>query len=222
MFSTAKKNVGLLFGALVLLSGVSVSAQGQNPNLSPERTTLDIPAGNQYDFAQAKNVEGKEPATALGTALAATILPTGLGLLFRQVGGDNQAIRTTGNILGTYGLTAGPSMGNLYADDFLRGGLGILSRLGGSAMISYGLNEDLTRFFTNPYNLDKKKDDHDTLLGAGLVLFAGSAIYNIITSGASARAYNDRFSVRRGVEVETSPGLDPVNNRPVIRGRIHF
>lgn len=151
-------------------------------------------------------------------AIAGTLIPIATGmsttLLF-----DNDTIETTGSLMAVYGLVIGPSMGNFYARDYLRGMLGVAARLGGGYLML-----DATRELAGDDVADALGWDHSSvkftdtkiLIGAGLIL--GSAIYNIVSSKASVHRYNKK----KGYILGVVPGVFDDTIVPMITASVQF
>lgn len=133
----------------------------------------------------------KNGPEARSRAVTATVLPVITGISATKFF-KNKTLKTVGASLAIYGLVMGPSAGNFYAEDYLRGGLGVAARAG----IGYFMLLDATRELMGKDVAESVGWDHkdveltDTrvLIGAGV--FLGSMIYNVLSSKASAREYN--------------------------------
>ena len=145
----------------------------------------------------------KSVSEARNRALTNTILPLVTGITAAKVfKGDK--MQTAGALLAVYGLVMGPSGGNFYAEDYLRGGLGVAAR----ASMGYFLLLDATRELMGKDvaesltwdNKDVKITDTKVLIGAGV--FLGSMVYNVISSKASANEFNRSRGYRVSVTGE--------------------
>lgn len=133
----------------------------------------------------------KNASEARNRAVTNTILPLVTGITATKVfKGDK--LQTAGSLLAIYGLLMGPSAGNFYAEDYLRGGLGVAARAG----IGYFMLLDATREIMGKEvaesltwdNKDVELTDTNVLIGAGV--FLGSMVYNVISSKASVKEFN--------------------------------
>lgn len=133
----------------------------------------------------------KSPSEARSIAVTNTILPLVTGITATRVF-KGEKLQTAGALLAVYGLVMGPSGGNFYAEDYLRGGLGVVARTG----IGYFLLLDATRELMGKDvaesltwdNKDVELTDTEVLIGAGV--FLGTMVYNVISSKASANEFN--------------------------------
>lgn len=141
-----------------------------------------------------KTHTAKKPTAALAMALGHTLIPIGAGLLLGTAGDSNvegvQLISAVG--LMTYGGLVGPSMGNFYAKDYRRGGLGIAMRVVGTAMVAHSIGKAMS------WGNDDEAEGPapDQWMGtAGSFLVLGSAVWNIFTAASSAEAYNEKHGL---------------------------
>ncbi len=136
----------------------------------------------------------RKPRVAFAMALGHTFIPIGAGLLLMTAGDSNvegvQLISAVG--LMTYGGLVGPSMGNIYAKDYRRGGLGIAMRVVGTAMVAHTIGKAMSCG-----NDDEAEGPApDQWMGtAGSVLVLGSVVWNIFTAASSAEAYNEKHGL---------------------------
>lgn len=104
-----------------------------------------------------------------------------------------------------YGLTIGPSTGNLYARDWKRGGIGAAVR-GASFYLL------IRSAFTCFSSCDEATGDKAAVAGVvGVAGLMGSGIYNLVTMGKSVRAYNRRHKLA----VSVLPQADLVLGHPL-------
>lgn len=133
----------------------------------------------------------KSVSEARNRALTGTVLPVATGVLATKVF-KSETVQTIGASLAVYGLIMGPSTGNFYAEDYLRGSLGAAVRLG----VGYYLLRDATRELMGKQvseslgwdNKDVEITDTRFLIGAGV--FLGSMVYNVLSSKASVKEFN--------------------------------
>lgn len=161
----------------------------------------------------------KSVSEARNRSLTNTILPLVSGLTTVTVFHDNR-IETVGATLAIYGLVMGPSGGNFYAEDYLRGGLGVLARAG----IGYFLLLDATRELMGKEvaesmtwdNKDVNLTDTKVLIGA--TAFLGTMVYNVLSSKASVNEYNRS----KGYTVHLSGENIGGEILPVLSARVNF
>ncbi|MDX1586926.1 MAG: hypothetical protein R3222_09285 [Balneolaceae bacterium] len=189
---------GLLL-AIMLFIGLSDTAMAQ-PELGRSRYLKNV--------SEARN-----------RALTNTILPIVTGITAANVF-ENNTVQTLGSALAIYGLVMGPSGGNFYAEDYLRGGLGVAARAG----IGYFMLLDATRELMGKEvatsmtwdNKEVKLTDTKILIGAGA--FLGTIVYNILSSKASVKEYNSS----RGYQVEMRGEQVGQNVYPALSARVYF
>lgn len=167
-------------------------------------------AQSRFQSQYLKNVDD-----ARSKAVAGTLLPIAVG-----VGAatfiESKTVETSGSILAIYGLMMGPSAGNFYAKDYLRGMLGVAARVGGGFLIL-----DATRELAGDDALgwdDESVSLTDTkiLIGSGLIL--GSAVYNIISAKASVNRYNEK----QGYVIGMVPGVKKGKMFPMLTASVRF
>lgn len=166
--------------------------------------------------------ETKSVTQARGIAATNTLMPIALGVgtvaLF-----DNHKVQTIGAAITIYGLALGPSTGNLYADDYTRGMLGLLVRAAGGYLLQDATSEIFGRKFADALQVDTRDvyiDDTKVIIGGSLVL--GSLVYNFVTAKNSVDEFNAARGSRIKVTVEKPQG--PFSNRyvPVLGASIPF
>ena len=152
----------------------------------------------------------------MSQAVVNTVTPvaTGYGMvkLF-----DSNTMETVGATLAVYGLIVGPSTGNFYANDYLRGGLGTLTRIGAAFLLQNATSEVFGREFADALGVDDKSvslGDADIIVGSTLML--GTIVYNIFTAPVSAREYNRKMGY--AVNIESLRGTG--RSVPVVTARI--
>ncbi|NGP76193.1 hypothetical protein G3570_06090 [Balneolaceae bacterium YR4-1] len=161
----------------------------------------------------------KNVSEARNRALTNTFLPIVTGITAANVF-ENNTIQTLGSALAIYGLVMGPSGGNFYAEDYLRGGLGVAARAG----IGYFMLLDATRELMGKEvaktmtwdNEDVKITDTKILIGTGV--FVGTIVYNIISSKASVNEFNRS----KGYQVELTGEQVGKNIYPALTASVQF
>lgn len=191
-------NIAALLFALFLFAVVPLQAQ-------PE-TGFRIPP------------DARSEDQALRLSLINTVFPFGLGYgavaLF-----DHSTVQTTGAAVAAYGLVVGPSIGNLYANDYLRGGLGALARFGGVLLLKDATRELLGDRFATALGVDDREVSlGDTEVIIGSVLMVGGMAFNYITAPVSAREHNREMGY--AVRLKRIPGTG--RSAPVLTARINF
>jgi hypothetical protein len=161
----------------------------------------------------------KNVSEARNRALTNTILPIITGITAANVI-ENNTVQTLGSALAIYGLVMGPSGGNFYAEDYLRGGLGVAARAG----VGYFLLLDATRELMGRKvaesmtwdNKDVELTDTKVLIGTGVLL--GTIVYNVISSKASVNEFNRS----KGYQVELSGEQVGRDMYPVLSAKVRF
>jgi len=150
-------------------------------------------------------------------AVAGTLVPIALGLGTTWLVDSNTIEKTaSGGII--YGLMIGPSFGNFYAKDYLRGMLGVAARVGGGLLMRDATREIFGDDVADAVGWDDEDvslTDTKILVGGGIVL--GSAIYNIISSKASV----NRFNRKKGYIV-LLPDVRDGKIIPMLSASVHF
>ncbi len=145
----------------------------------------------------------KRPLKALFYSLGCTFVPLGAGYLLALI--EDQTCQTIGGAVGGFGLVVGPSMGNFYAHDGLKGGLGIGMRVIGVGMITAGLWDLIETVIEEGESGSGKYSA--ALITGGTVLVMGSAVWNMVSAPFSARRYNARRNVLGcGIQPVKGPG----------------
>lgn len=161
----------------------------------------------------------KSVSEARNRALTNTVLPLVSGLSAVKLFRDNR-VQTVGATLAIYGLVMGPSGGNFYAEDYLRGGLGVVARAG----IGYFLLLDATRELMGKDvaesmtwdNKDVELTDTRVLIGA--TAFLGTMVYNVLSSKASVNEFNNS----KGYTVQLSGEKVGEEVFPVLSAKVSF
>lgn len=160
----------------------------------------------------------KDVRTARGLAINNTLLPvvTGVGAAYLF---KNETVRKVGASLAIYGLIMGPSSGNFYAEDYLRGGLGAVLRGGSGYMLIDATREIMGDKVADPLGWDDESvslTDTKVLIGAGI--FLSSMVYNVISARASVNGYNHALDYSFGISHQS------IANEvvPLLTARIRF
>lgn len=157
----------------------------------------------------------KSKREALKKALQGTVYPIALGYATTRIFKSN-TLRVTGASLAIYGAIIGPSLGNYYAEDYTRGAVGMVSRALAAWMLKDATKELMGANAADALGWDSKKVSFtDTKILIGSVLMAGSAAYNVITTGVSVSEYNEQ----RGLVLEME-SLPDGSVAPVLTARI--
>lgn len=167
-------------------------------------------------------IEAKTVEQARGLVATNTLMPLAVGIgtvaLF-----ENNTVQTAGAAMALYGLAMGPSTGNLYADDYTRALLGLLTRAAGGYLMADATSEIFGRRFADALNVDNKSVSlTDTKILIGEVLIIGSIIYNFVSARNSVAEYNAAQGQRIRISVEPSEGPFSSNYAPVITGKIYL
>ncbi|KAB2880124.1 hypothetical protein F9K33_06490 [bacterium] len=162
------------------------------------------------------NIPVKSPSKAMKMALGHTLIPIGAGLGLMIIGDSNvEGIRrVSGLTLLTYGGLVGPSMGNFYAKDYTKGGLGIGMRAIGTLMVASSIGKAMA------WGNDDEAEGPapGEMMGTvGVLLVLGSTVWNIMSAPGSANTYNEKHGLS-GVSV----GYDPVSKAGLVSFRITF
>ncbi|MDZ7715521.1 MAG: hypothetical protein U5J95_04845 [Balneolaceae bacterium] len=175
---------------------------------------------SQAEIGQTKR-QLKDVSQARSIAFNNTVTPILLGFAANYLL-DNNTFETAGAYLVIYGIVAGPSGGNFYAEDYLRGGLGVLARMGtGYFLMTDATREILGKDVSRSLDWDDKKvsiEDPEVLIGAGVIL--GTMVYNYISAKASVNEHNSAL----GYNVRLNPNIRQEQGRfvPMISATINF
>lgn len=179
-------------------------------------STVAVHAQPETGFG--RDYRARSGQAALKQSITNTVLSLALGYstvaLF-----ENKTVKTVGASLAVYGLVIGPSTGNFYANDYLRGGLGALTRFGAALLLMDATREISGSEFANALNVDNEEvslDDTQVIVGGALMV--GSMIFNMATAPVSAREYNKEMGYT--VEMQHIPGAGKA--APVLTARFHF
>ena len=155
---------------------------------------------------------------AIRLAMINTVFPVALGygatVLF-----DDQSVQKVGAAVAVYGLVVGPSTGNFYANDYLRGGLGVMARFGGALLLQDATTELFGNKFATVLGVDDREvsfNDTGVLIGGALMV--GGIAFNIATAPLSAREHNR--SMGYAFRMQPIPGTG--RTAPVLAARIRF
>ena len=190
----------LLFCLLFVLSA---------PVFAQSEVSINRPYGDQE----------KTVSKARNIALTNTVVPIGAGITAVALF-DNNTIQKTGAYLALYGIVAGASTGNFYAEDYPRGVIGMGARAAGSILMVNATREVFGQRFSNALNVDDKSvslTDTKMLIGEGLIL--AGFIYNIISLNASVEEYN---SGGRNFSVNITPAVVYDEVAPVLTASLRF
>lgn len=186
------------------LLGVSFSADAQS------EVSISRPFGND---------QRKTVSKARSIALTNTALSIGAGITAVTLF-ENNTIQKTGAYLTLYGIVAGASTGNFYAEDYPRGVIGMGARAVGTILLVDGTREIFGQRFANTLGVDDKKvslTDTKMLIGEGLVL--AGFIYNMISLNASVKEYN---SGGRRLSINVTPAVVNDEVAPVLTASLRF
>ncbi|MEL7834518.1 hypothetical protein [Fodinibius sp. Rm-B-1B1-1] len=189
---------------LLLLFGFSLLVQAQ----SEVGINRPFAGDGQKSVSKARSIALTNTVLSIGTGISAVALF------------DNDNIQKVGAYLTIYGIVAGASTGNFYAEDYPRGVIGMGARAVGSILMIDATSEIFGHRFERTLNIDDKKvslTDTKMLIGEAFIL--GGFIYNLISLKSSVEEYNSggrQFSVNVNSAV--------VNNQvaPVLTAQINF
>ncbi|MBX7152314.1 hypothetical protein K1X84_11770 [bacterium] len=152
----------------------------------------------------------KNPTKAVNLALAHTLIPIGASIALFSIGDSNvedlQLVTATSLLV--YGGLIGPSVGNFYAKDYARGGIGMGLRAAGTLMV-FGHIAASMRYANDDDATGGAPGDGMALVGLGLV--AGSTIWNIFSARNSAETYNQHNGL-----TGLSFGYDPISKKTTV------
>lgn len=179
--------------------------------------SLPIVSSAQPEIGRQRNLISVSEAR--NKALTNTVLPVITGVVVPQVF-KSKTVQTISASLAIYGLVMGPSAGNFYAEDYLRGGLGAAARLSsGYFLLLDATREIMGKQVSESLGWDDKDvqlTDTGVLIGAGV--FIGSMIYNVLSSKASVREYNRSG----GYSFRLSGEQVGENTVPVVAAKLSF
>jgi hypothetical protein len=166
----------------------------------------NYPVDSNFIAADSRNaIEARLKSTdkAILTSIMHTLIPAGIGTIILvgsnpSIFGDEDIWMVSGLFI-SYGALIGPSAGNFYARDAVRGAAGIIMRTGSGFLLSTPNSQ--TRVI-------------------GYAIFFGSAIYNFATCGQSVKKYNERHF--RSMNLSLNPKIDIPGNNFGIKLKIQF
>lgn len=189
---------------LCLLFGISFSADAQS----------EVSINRPFASDQQKTV-----SKARSIALMNTVLSIGTGVTAVALFDDN-TVQKTGSYLALYGIVAGASTGNFYAEDYPRGVIGMGARVVGAILMVDATREVFGHRFANTLNLDNEEvslTDTKMLIGGGFIL--AGFIYNMISLNASVREYN---SGGRNISINITPAVYDDKVTPMLTASLRF
>jgi hypothetical protein len=187
-----------------LLFGITFSADAQS------EVSINRPFGND----QRKTVSKARSISLTNTALSIGAGVTTVALF------DNNTIQKAGAYLALYGVVAGASTGNFYAEDYPRGVIGMGARAVGTLLMVDATREVFGQRFANTLDVDNEEvslTDTKMLIGEGLIL--AGFIYNIISLSASVKEYN---SGGRNFSINITPAIVNDEVAPVLTASLRF
>jgi len=181
--------------------------------------SLQVKAQNHISITANRNEHTKTVSEARTLAFTNTFMPMAVGMgsvaLF-----NNKTVQSIGAVMTVYGIIMGPSTGNFYANDYARGGLGMVTRLVGAYLMKNATSEIFGQRFSNSLNIDNKKvklGDTKILIGAGLVV--GTAIYNFISASKSVKEFNKS---KKRFSLNVTPSVVGKKVSPLLTARVTF
>ncbi len=187
-----------------LLFGISFSADAQ----SEVSINRPFASGQEKTVSKARSIALTNTVISIGTGVTAVALF------------DNNTIQKTGAYLTLYGIVAGASTGNFYAEDYPRGVIGMGARAVGTILMVDATREVFGQRFSNTLNVDNEEvslTDTKMLIGEGLIL--AGFIYNMISLNASVKEYN---SGGRNFSINLSPAVVDDEVAPVLTASFRF
>lgn len=170
----------------------------------------------QSELGRDRNIKNTSEARSIGFTNTMMPVVTGLGSVWLF---DNPTVQKVGSALAMYGLVSGPASANFYAQDYARGMIGILARVGAGLVLKDATNEIFGSDVSNALGWDKKDvalSDTNIMISAGV--FVGSAIYNIIGAKGSVENYNSN----KGFNMAVSPAVHEGEVVPMLGGEVRF
>ena len=115
-------------------------------------------------------------------------------------------------------------MGNFYADDYLRGSLGVATRFGSSILLADAASETLGGNISDPLGVDNDGDVKftDTKILIGSALYLTSTIYSFVSSKNSVEEFNAQFDIGTNIEMPRNSGGGQRTPVPVLSMRFRF
>jgi hypothetical protein len=139
-----------------------------------------------------ENVKLPSENTAFLFSLIGTVVPVGYGILARGVSGGSSGHGNGSLYVAWLGALVGPSLGYIYGG---RAGRGLLGLVGRAAVVIIMAGIMLSNDEAN-----------NTFVGlAGVGLFAGSALFDLISVRKAVRKHNDAARARKGMSVSVAP-----------------
>ncbi|MDZ7659129.1 hypothetical protein [Fodinibius sp.] len=165
-------------------------------------------SGQQKTVSKARSIALTNTVVSIGSGVAAVALF------------DNNTIQKTGAYLTLYGIVAGASTGNFYAEDYPRGVIGMGARAVGTILMLDGTREVFGQRFSNTLGVDNEEvslTDTKMLIGEGLIL--AGFIYNMISLNASVKEHN---SGGRNFSINITPAVVDDEVAPVLTASLRF
>ena len=160
----------------------------------PDAMVPGYPTGGSYEPDSPDHQELKSKKTARIYSVVFTAVPIALSRVASH-GWKLSDQSITSMFLISSGTIFGPAAGSIYADDWSITRNGIISRTASLGLMVGG------SFLREQYEDDKHRNSvGSVMLITGLVVFTGSAVYDIFrVSAHSVDYYNARVRVRTGV-----------------------
>jgi hypothetical protein len=181
-----------------------------------------IPTFAQSEVNINRLISGRETKTvsqARSIALTNTVLSIGAG-----VGAvaffDNKTIKKTGAYLAVYGIVAGASTGNFYAEDYPRGVIGMGARTIGAILMVDATREIFGHKFANTLSVDDQQVSlTDTKMLIGEAFLLAGLVYNLVSVNQSVEEYNVG---KRSFSVNVTPEVINDDIAPVLTASFRF
>jgi len=188
-----KTLVTLVVCSLLLAPLTSDAGGGSSGEKNPDKS---IP----QTHALTEDTPTKDPGKALHAPLVHMMVPMTLG---GALAAELHNVQIGAAAIG-YGLVVAPSIGSFYAEDYLRGALGIGIRLVCWGIVAGAMGErmDVKTGVPEHHKIS------DTLALSALGVAVGSTVWNIATAPASARRFNARH---QQTSFMLMPVVDPVS-----------
>ena len=169
---------------------------------------LPATAQSISDSATISQPPAKSELVAYGWALGGTLIPFVSGLIIVQPNKGSGA-NTTANILLGTGLILGPSLGQYYAGSYWRGSFGIVPRVAGSFIFSFGLLVDGLSDDKGAVGAVRSgAPGGDLILLGGSLMIAGT-VYSLIDTHFAVKRANEKVKAQH---FGFSPELFPSSN----------
>lgn len=140
----------------------------------------------------------KNPQKAFLLSLGHTVIPVLAGtIILEQTSiNDSKLLRISGGAMIAYGMIVGPSIGLFYAGSDEKASVGILGRIGATALGTVGAYWDLYVGLGNAFDYSGNDQTSETIplavFYSGVILLTGSAVLQIIKAPAEARKHDRR------------------------------